>query len=74
MSSAENVTRHDEMLNGAAELHISVDLLCGITAAAELLTLWNNGRSATQLGGFTLWHYGRLATQLSGFTLWRNGR
>ena len=65
---------HTSWWNGAAELHISIDLLCGITAAAELLTLWNNGRRATQLGGFTLWHYGRLATQLSRFTLWHNRR
>ena len=28
---SENITSHDG--NGAAELHISVDLLCGTTAA-----------------------------------------
>ena len=33
LSGAENITSHDEI--GAAELHISVDLLCG-TRAAEL--------------------------------------
>ena len=50
---------HTSWWKGAAELHISVDLLCGI---------------ATQLGRFTLWHYSRLATQLSRFTLWNNRR
>ena len=35
---------HKSWWNGAAELHISVDLL------------WHNGRRATQLCRFTLWH------------------
>ena len=43
--------------NGAPELHISVDLLCG-TRAAELHNFWHNGRRATQLGRSTLWHNG----------------
>ena len=60
---------HTSWWNGAAELHISEDLLCGITAAAELLTLWNNGRRATQLGGFTLWHYGRLASYTTQYSV-----
>ena len=65
--------------NGAAELHISEDLLCG-TTAAELLHnsvdyfVWHNCRRATQLGRFTLWNNGPRATQLSRFTLWHNGR
>ena len=37
--------------------------------AAELLTLWNNGRRATQLGGFTLWHYGRLASYTTQYSV-----
>ena len=50
--------------NGAAELLISVGLLCGTTVAelpntAGRFTLWHNGRRATQLGRFTLWHNGR---------------
>ena len=55
---------HKSWWNGAAELHISVDFLCGITAAAQL----------HELGRFTLAHYGRLATQLSRFTFWHNKR
>ena len=52
---------HKSWWNGAAELHISV-------------TLWHNGRRATQPRRFTLWHNGHQATQLSKFTLWHNGR
>ena len=55
---------HKSWSNGAAELHISVDLI----------TLWHNGCRATSLGRFTLWHNGRRATQLGRFTLWHNGR
>ena len=68
------------MINGAAELHISVDLHCGITAAAKLhnsvdLLCGTYGRLATQLSRFTLWHNRRWASQLAGkFTLWHNGR
>ena len=55
---------HKSWWNGAAELHISVGLLCGTTVAelpntAGRFTLWHNGRRATQLGRFTLWHNGR---------------
>ena len=39
---------HKSWSNGAAELHISVDLL-----------LWHNGCWATQLSKFTLWHNNR---------------
>ena len=53
---------HKSWWNGAADLHISLDLLCGITAA-EL-------HNSVDL----LWHYGCLATQLSRFTLWHNRR
>ena len=37
---------HKSWSNGAAELHISVDLLCGTTAAEQLgkVNLWYNGR------------------------------
>ena len=53
---------HKSWWNGAAELHISVDLLCG-TTAAELhnsvdLVLWHCGGLATQLSRFSLCHSG----------------
>ena len=64
---------HKSWWNGAAELHISVDLLCGITAAelhssVDLLcgttAAWHNRRWASQLAGkFALWHNGRRAKQ-----------
>ena len=37
-------------------------------------TLWNNGRRATQLGGFSVVALGGLATQLSRLSLWHSGR
>ena len=63
---------HKSWWNGAAELHISVDLLCGITAAelhnsVDLLCGTTDAeprRRASQLAGkFTLWHNGRRAKQ-----------
>ena len=57
MSGAENITSQS---NGAAELHISVDLLCGaeLHNSVDLLCDTTAADRATQLGKFTLWHNG----------------
>ena len=69
---------HNSWWNGAAELHISADLLCGITAAElhnSVDLLWHYGCLAAQLSRFTLWHNRRRASQLDGkVTLGHNGR
>ena len=80
---------HKSWWNGAAELHISVDLLCGTTAAelhnsVDLLCgttaaeLHNSvdllcGTTAAELA-LICGHKGRRATQLGKFTLWHNDR
>ena len=65
---------HTSWWKGAAELHISVDLLCGIATQLGRFTLWHYSRLATQLSRFTLWHNRRWVPQLAGkFTLWNNG-
>ena len=57
MSGAENITSQS---NGAAELYISVDLLCGaeLHNSVDLLCDTTAADRATPLGKFTLWHNG----------------
>ena len=49
LSSADNITSHDEMAPPSF--------------TSNRLTLWHSGRLATQLSRFTLWHNGRRASQ-----------
>ena len=69
---------HTSWSNGTAELHFSVDLLCG-TTAAELhnsvdLLCDTTAAELHKPHKFTLWpEKGCRATQLSRFTLWHKG-
>ena len=59
----------------AAELHNSVDLLCGTTAdSVDLLCVAQRQPRYTTRQISFVWHNSRRATQLVRFTSWHNGR
>ena len=62
MSSAENITSHDQLKWRRRASYLG------------RFTLWHNGRRATQLGRFPLCGTIAATTQLDRFTLWHNSR